>query len=69
MVQVFKTSVKTKADIKKLKPKLENLSTHLRWNFDLQNCDHVLRAETIATPAKAIMDILHELTMNAQNLE
>ncbi len=39
MIQVFKTSVKTKADARKLTPLLNNFLQDNKWNFDLADCD------------------------------
>ena len=42
MIFVFKTSVKTKIQIKKLKPHIDNLLLTAEWNFDLEDCDKIL---------------------------
>lgn len=46
MVYVFKTSVKTKRDVKNLKPNLTKLIPLTKWNFDLEDCDKILRIES-----------------------
>ncbi len=43
-VLVFKTSVKRKSDIQKLKNCLDQL-VRGKWNFDLEDCDNILRIE------------------------
>ena len=43
MIYVFKTSVKTKKDIRKLKSCLDELCKPANWSFDLDDCDNVLR--------------------------
>lgn len=46
-VLVFKTSVKRKEDVKKLAPLLNDLVTNNnKWNFDLEDCDKILRVES-----------------------
>ncbi|UOB19113.1 hypothetical protein [Abyssalbus ytuae] len=46
-VLVFKTSVKNSKEVKKLKPILNTLtSSNGKWNFDLEDCDNILRVET-----------------------
>jgi len=46
MIYVFKTSVKRKKDIEKLKPNLTKLLPLTKWNFDLEDCDKILRIES-----------------------
>ena len=45
MVYVFKTSVTAKVVIKKFAPESDKLSFIIKWNFDLQDCDRILRIE------------------------
>ncbi|HXS54876.1 MAG TPA: hypothetical protein VN726_02060 [Hanamia sp.] len=46
MIYVFKTSVKTKKEVKKLKPHLHKIIPNEKWNFDLQDCDRILRIDS-----------------------
>jgi hypothetical protein len=43
MIYVFKTSVKSKSQVKKLKPHINKVLPSERWNFDLEDCDKILR--------------------------
>jgi hypothetical protein len=43
MIYVFKTSVKSKSDVKKLIGQLNEHITDGTWNFDLDDCDKILR--------------------------
>lgn len=43
MVHVFKTSVKSQNDIQIASWQLEQLKKTIIWNFDLDDCDHILR--------------------------
>lgn len=55
MIFVFKTYVKTKIRIKKLKPHIVNMLPRAKWNFDLEDSDKILRInnnENIALPIK-----------------
>lgn len=46
-VLVFKTSVTKKNEVKKLSPLLNELTeNNCHWNFDLGDCDNILRVET-----------------------
>jgi len=42
-VLVFRTSVETDEHITHLVPVLDSLAGHGAWNFDLTDCDHILR--------------------------
>ncbi len=69
MILVFKTTVETDEDVKKLKPKLDNLSTSLKWSFDLEDCDNILRIEDSYISPTTIIDLLVESTFECQELE
>ena len=58
MVYVFKTSVTTKVAIKKIAPALDELSFINKWNFDLQDCDNILRIEATEFDTKIICGLL-----------
>ena len=59
-VFVFKTSVTTPAEVVKIKPLLDKLIQQgERWNFDLQDCDNILRMETKACDASRIIHVLN----------
>lgn len=61
-VLVFKTSVTSKSEVNKLQPALNQLMhKNERWNFDLEDCDHILRVETLdPKPEKFITVIKRE---------
>lgn len=46
MVHVFKTSVDTKSKLAQATLRLCELLPHTQWNFDLEDCDNILRIET-----------------------
>lgn len=46
MILVFKTSVKTKIQLKKLKPHIDHILPRAKWNFDLEDCDKILRIDS-----------------------
>ncbi|OIV41578.1 hypothetical protein [Flavobacterium johnsoniae] len=45
MVFVFKTNVDSISKVKKVTPKLNRLFPNSKWNFDLEDCDNILRLE------------------------
>ena len=58
MVLVFKTNVTSKRSIKKLTPLLGRLLLHSKWNFDMKDCDKILRVEgkdAVASEIAALM--------------
>lgn len=44
-VYVFKTSL-NKRDVKFIKPILDKTIPDIKWNFDFEDCDRVLRIES-----------------------
>lgn len=46
MIYVFKTSVKTKIQAKKLKPHIDKILPKAKWNFDLDDCEKILRIDS-----------------------
>ena len=55
-VLVFKTSIKHKREVKVLKPALNRLITK---NFDLEDCDNILRVETHRVTSSAVASLLN----------
>jgi len=46
MIYVFKTSVRTKNQVKDLQPHIDKILPDQKWNFDLKDCDKILRIES-----------------------
>lgn len=42
-ISIFKTSVKNHKDVAQLKSDLDALENLVYWNFDLEDCDNILR--------------------------
>ena len=58
-VLVFKTSVTHPQQVRQLRPLLDALVDRRgQWNFDLEDCDNILRVETQRLPAMAIVSAL-----------
>ena len=54
-VLVFKTSVAHPQEVKQLQPLLNALITRKgHWNFDLEDCDNILRVETQQLRAESV---------------
>ena len=55
-VLVFKTSVTTNRNVSKVRPLLDRLMDESeKWNFDLEECDHILRVEAVSVQPSAII--------------
>ena len=55
-VLVFKTSVTTSQKVGRVTPFLDKLMDKgEKWNFDLEDCDHILRVEAVSVQASAII--------------
>ena len=58
MIYVFKTSVKTKNQAKKLKPHIDKILPNEKWNFDLEDCDKILRIDSEENIVLKVIDLL-----------
>ena len=57
-VLVFKTSVESFEEVQKLHPALERLTGTEPWNFDLEDCDRILRVESPQIGSGKIIEAL-----------
>ena len=69
MVEVFKTNVQRKTQSKMLLSILSEAFPSLKINFDLSDCDKVLRVEGDNMEALRIMIILKEYGFNCEVLD
>ena len=68
MIFVFKTSVKTKLQIKKLKPHIDKILPNAKWNFDLEDIDKILRIDrTLKKALLWVYNSLDELLLTLKN--
>ncbi|GAB2799067.1 hypothetical protein GCM10027275_51070 [Rhabdobacter roseus] len=69
MVLVFKTSVQTKANVRRLKPLLDELVVERgRWNFDLEDCDRIFRLESEGISSHRVISFFKEQGLECQEL-
>lgn len=68
MVYVFKTSVRTQKIISQLIPELNRLLPHTKWNFDLEDCDNILRVENTAVVPEIIITFLQNKGFHCEEL-
>lgn len=68
-VLVFKTSVTKKKEVKKLRPLLNKLINNKeQWNFDLEDCDNILRIESQKLQAAIISSTLQVQGFDCEEL-
>jgi hypothetical protein len=69
MIYVFKTSVKTKIQVKKLKPHIDIILQKAKWNFDLHDCDKILRINSEENITLPIINLLANHNFDCKELE
>ena len=69
MIFVFKTSVKTKMQAQQLKLPINTMLPNAKWNFDLSDCDKILRIENEENVVLKIIDLLHLHNYSCEELE
>lgn len=69
MIFVFKTSVKTKLQIKALKPHIDKVLPKAKWNFDLQDTDNILRVDSEENIVSPIIHLLHTHNHTCEELK
>jgi hypothetical protein len=69
MIYVFKTSVKTKTQVKKIKPHINKILPDEKWNFDLKDCDKILRIDSEENIVLKVIDLLNIHNFFCEELE
>jgi len=69
MIYVFKTSVKTKSQVKHLERHINSMLPNEKWNFDLEDCDKILRVDSEENIALRIIDLLNIHQFHCEELE
>ncbi|HEY0744786.1 MAG TPA: hypothetical protein VGD40_25140 [Chryseosolibacter sp.] len=69
MIYVFKTSVRTKSEVRKLEPHLNSILPMKKWNFDLEDCDRILRIEGDEDVVPKITDLLRQHEIHCEELQ
>ena len=69
MIYVFKTSVKTRIQVEKLKPHMNNMLLNQKWNFDLDDCDKILRIDSEENIVLKVIDLLNIHRFSCEELE
>ena len=69
MIYVFKTSVKTRLQAKSMKPHLDKLLPEAKWNFDLHDCDKILRIDSEENIVFKTIGLLKNHSFHCEELE
>jgi hypothetical protein len=69
MIYVFKTSVKRKNQVKNLKPHINKILPNEKWNFDLEDCDKILRIDSEENITLKVIALLHIHRFNCEELK
>lgn len=69
MIYVFKTTVETSEEVQALKMHLNSFIPNSQWNFDLEDCDNILRVSSTEVAAKQIIDFLDKFQFQCVELE
>lgn len=70
MIEVFKTNVTTKTEAVRLLDEIHRRHSYCRANFDLSDCDHILRVEGVRDEGDicAILTLVRECGYHAEIL-
>lgn len=69
MIYVFKTSVKTKIQAKRIQPHIEKILPKAKWNFDLEDCDKILRIDSEEEISLPIINLLKNHNFECEELQ
>lgn len=68
-VLVFKTSVTKKQQVSKVQALLIAIPAIVKWNFDLDDCDRILRVVSNQLSPRYVESVLQTAGFNCQELE
>ena len=66
---IYKTSVATNKQVQQIKTLLNNLPVVTQWNFDLDDCDNILRIISKELQPQVICQLLQTEGFNCEPLE
>lgn len=69
MIYVFKTSVTSEMQAKQLKPHIDKILPKAKWNFDLEDCDRILRIDRKENVILPITSLLKKHHFDCEELE
>lgn len=69
MIYIFKTSIQTKRQVRKLKPHINTILPTEKWSFDLEDCDKILRIDSDENIVLRITDLLQVHNFYCEELQ
>jgi hypothetical protein len=69
MIYIFKTSIQTKHQVRKLKPHINTILPAEKWSFDLEDCDKILRIDSDENIVLRITDLLQVHNFYCEELQ
>jgi len=68
-ILIFSTSIEKPEQVNEVKPLLSSVPAISGWNFDLEDCDNILRIEADDVSPRYIETLLISAGFNCQELE
>ncbi len=68
-VLVFKTSVSKREEVNKVRTLLKPIPAINKWNFDLEDCDNILRIVADRLSPRLVESVLQTAGFDCQELE
>jgi len=68
-ILIFTTSVEKPEQIREVRPLLSSVPAITGWNFDLEDCDNILRIEADDISPRYIESLLHMAGFDCRELE
>jgi len=68
-VLIFKTNVSNKRKVSKVNTLLTSVPSIKHWNFDLEDCDKVLRIESIGLNTRYIESLLQNAGFDCREMD
>lgn len=68
IISIYKTDVNTKSKLRKVKPVLNKVLLESKWNFDLEDCDKILRVESDKSCSEILTIELHKIGIHCEEL-
>jgi len=68
IISVYKTDVNAKSKLRKAKPVLNRILLDSKWNFDLEDCDKILRVESYISFSEILIKELSKIGIHCEEL-
>jgi hypothetical protein len=68
-ILIFSTSVEKPEQVTEVRPLLTSVPSIKGWNFDLEDCDKILRIEASNISPRYIEELLHTAGFSCQELD